>query len=251
MIKISAVEYLNTLPFVHGIKNSGYMKNYQLELDIPSVCSEKMIAQKADIGLVPVITLEKIKNYKIITDYCIGAERSVGSVLLLSDVPIKNIKSIYLDYHSRTTNSLVQLLFHKHLGINVLYKSGTLGFESKIQGEIAGVVIGDRALKMSNKFKYTYDLASLWNHYTGLPFVFACWVAIENISQQVLDDFCNAIDWGIKHKHDVIKNVKSSIDLKDYFENCISYNFDQNKKHGMKLFLEDVKSINTTILAAK
>ena len=224
MIKITAVEYLNTLPFVHGIKNSGYLENYLLELDIPSVCAEKMIAQKADIGLVPVVSLAKLENYQIITDYCIGAVKSVGSVLLLSDVPIENIKRVYLDYQSRTTNSLIKLLLVKYMDINVLWESGAIGFEEKIQGESAGIIIGDRAFEMVDTFTHSYDLASLWNQYTGLPFVFACWVEIGKLSQKVLNDCSKAIDWGVKHKYDVVKNVKKGIKLENYFENCISYN---------------------------
>jgi len=244
IIKISAVEYLNTLPFVHGINNSGFLKNYLLELDIPSACAEKMLAQKADIGLVPIVSLTKLKDYQIITDYCIGAISSVGSVLLLSDVPIEKIKCVMLDYHSQTTNSLIKVILSKYMNISVLWENGNVNYEKRIAGNNAGIVIGDRAFEMIGKHRYSYDLARLWNQYTGLPFVFACWVAIGELPKQVLDDFCKAIDWGVKHKFEAAKNVNSNINLENYFNNCISYDFDQDKKDAMELFFKEVRQLN-------
>jgi len=38
-IRISAISYLNSLPFVYGIKNSGFLTDYQMDLDAPcSLC---------------------------------------------------------------------------------------------------------------------------------------------------------------------------------------------------------------------
>ena len=41
-IKITAVSYLNTFPFVYGIQKSGFLEHYTLDLQVPSVCAEKL-----------------------------------------------------------------------------------------------------------------------------------------------------------------------------------------------------------------
>ena len=82
-IKISVVEYLNATPFVYGLLNSGCLNtdDVQIDLDIPSVCAKKLVDRTVDIGLVPVAIIPKLKEHYILTDYCIGADGKVNSVL--------------------------------------------------------------------------------------------------------------------------------------------------------------------------
>ncbi|MBL4577565.1 MAG: menaquinone biosynthesis protein [Flavobacteriales bacterium] len=243
MIKIIAVKYLNTLPFVHGIEKSGLLNDYLLELDIPSVCARKVEDGDADIGLVPVAALDNLKNFEIFTDYCIGAQKSVGSVLLVAEKPIDQLTEIYLDYQSRTTNYLIQIIYNKYLNTNPLWINGSVGFEKSISGSTGGIVIGDRALELKDKFQFSYDLATLWNEFTGLPFVFACWVAKSSVSKSIISDFSDALTWGVAHKHEAIKHNTMSIDLKHYFDNCISYEFTDKKKEALELYLEEMRKL--------
>ena len=103
MIKVSCVSYLNSQPFIYGLKNNSIINEIELSLDVPSVCAEKILSGKADIGLIPVAVIPQLKESHIISDYCIGADGKVETVLLLSDVPLEKIKSILLDYQSRTS----------------------------------------------------------------------------------------------------------------------------------------------------
>ena len=91
MIKISAVSYLNTLPFVYGIEQSGYLQNYLMELDTPALCAEKLIKGQVDIGLIPVAVLPELKYYRILSSYCIGADGPVKTVVLYSNSPLEKI----------------------------------------------------------------------------------------------------------------------------------------------------------------
>src|SRR5690606_37718031 len=77
-VKVSAVSYINTWPFMYGIKHAESLLDMcEIETDIPSRCAQKLIENQVDVGLVPVAALLDIPNYKIIADYCIG---SVGAV---------------------------------------------------------------------------------------------------------------------------------------------------------------------------
>ena len=107
MLKISAVSYLNTVPFIHGLKQSDLIHNIDLQLDYPSICADKLINRTVDLALVPVVVIPKLKDSHIISDYCIGADGAVDTVCLYSDVPITEIESIALDYQSRTSVALL------------------------------------------------------------------------------------------------------------------------------------------------
>ena len=93
-IRVAAVSYLNTKPLIYGFEK-GMMKNeIELVTDFPASIADMLITDKVDISLVPVATIPFLKEYHIITDYCIGSTGEVASVCLFSDVPIKEIKTI-------------------------------------------------------------------------------------------------------------------------------------------------------------
>ena len=125
MYRISAVSYLNTVPFVFGIKQSGYIDNYQLLLDVPSVCADKIINSEADIGLIPVSGIPYIKNCEIISDYCIGSQGKVKTVVLASKIPLNNISEVYLDLDSRTSAKLIKILAEKFWKKSIIWKDLT------------------------------------------------------------------------------------------------------------------------------
>ena len=108
--KLSVVSYLNTIPFIYGLKQSGLDKKLDISLDIPSVCAEKLLSGKVDIGLVPIVVIKQMENPQIISNFCIGADGEVDTVCLFSDVSIEKVESIYLDYQSKTSVELLKIL---------------------------------------------------------------------------------------------------------------------------------------------
>lgn len=241
MIRISAISYLNTKPFLYGIESCLLDKSeYSLTFDIPSVCAEKMILGIADIGLVPVVVLPKLTNHTIVSDYCIGADGPVTSVVLLSQQPLNEIKKIVLDYHSKTSVALVQCLASSYWKIFPEFIAAKDGFENITEDDTALVIIGDRAFEHKSKFAYCYDLAEEWNKFTELPFVFAVWVANKNVPLDFLQKFNNALKFGIENRKNIIVENQSKyplIKVSEYLLNNISYDLDESKMKGMKLFL--------------
>ncbi len=241
MIKISCVSYLNSKPFIYGLQNSSIKNEIDLQLDIPAECARKLEENIVDIGLVPVAALEEMEEYHIISDYCIGADGEVGSVVLASDVPLHHIQNILLDYQSRTSVILAQVLAEKFWKISPQFHDTRQNYESIIGGTTAGIIIGDRTFALKSKFKYIYDLAHEWKLFTNLPFVFACWVANKEVDRDFVKRFNEALRFGLMNSETVVSEFKketgTELDVRDYLENKISYAFDERKKFAMELFL--------------
>ena len=248
LIKISAVSYLNSKPFTYGIENSGYLSNYRLEQDIPSICAEKLLQNKVDIGLVPVAIIPMLRESYLLTDYCIGAVGPVSSVMLYSHVPLEKTTHIYLDYQSRTSVILARVLARYYWKINPEWINTREGFENHINDKSAAVVIGDRTFEMNGKYPYAFDLSEEWQKFTGLPFVFACWVANKKLPPEFLESFNKAIEFGITNIEDVIKHIRittdNRINIKEYLTKYISYSFDDLKKEALNKFLMYAKTLN-------
>jgi chorismate dehydratase len=233
------VNYLNTAPLVYGIKNSSLGNDIQLLPDYPANLAKALINGDIDIGLVPVAAIPRLHQWWLVGDYCIGAEGAVASVCLFSEVPLDHIKTVLLDYQSRTSVELVKVLIKEHWKLNVELITATDGFQEQIGGTTAAVVIGDRALKQRRLSKYSYDLAEAWKDFTGLPFVFAAWVSNKPLDQQFITAFNEANAFGVAHIDDVIRTVGNheEFDLKEYFQEYISYHLDEQKRRGLQRFL--------------
>jgi chorismate dehydratase len=158
-------------------------------------------------------------------------------------VPMQEIETVYLDYQSRTSVRLAQLLFEKHWKKDVVFKPATENYIEYINGTTAGVIIGDRALKQLTNFEYIYDLAGGWKEYTGLPFVFAAWIANKELPADFLAAFNAANAEGLKHIDTVVAETPFPYyDLKYYYTSDIHYLLDDEKKKGLHKFLELIQT---------
>lgn len=243
-VKISLVSYLNSRPFVYGLNHSNLINDIILSLDYPALCAEKMISKSVDLGLVPVAMIPQIKNAAIVSDYCIGATGTVQSVLLVSDVPLAEIKTVILDRESRTSVLLARLLAVEFWKIKPQWipEAGE-GFQ-KAKGNTAAVIIGDRALNERSRFNYIYDLSEEWFKMTGLPFVFACWVANKHLDRAFLVSFNAALKYGISHIDDMAGNELLSESEKNYLTRSIQYELNENKRKGLELYLKLIRQFN-------
>lgn len=242
-IKISVVSYINSIPFLYGLDILNE-NDIIIERDVPSDCAEKIIQNRVDIGLVPVAIIPELNKYTIITDFCIGSIKSSKTVLLLSNTSLKEIKNIYLDNESKTSAMLAKILAKRFWNINPQWHSKKITSDDKTD---AIVVIGDKTFNLSGKYEYQYDLTAEWFKYTQLPFVFACWVANKELSENFLTKFNHAITFGIIHKTEALKKYLNNkipfYEAEDYINNYISYEFDEAKKKGMNLFFSYLHKI--------
>ena len=234
-IKVSAVSYTNTKPFVYGLTHSKVIDQIDLSLDIPSDCARKLIENQVDIGLVPVAALLNIPDYQIISDYCIGATGAVNSVFIFSDKPIEGVKTLRLDTQSRTSNNLALVLLKNFWKINpeIVEEDGD-----------AFVLIGDRTFDKKAQYKYAYDLAAEWQNFTSMPFAFAVWAANKPINKKFIRKFNVALKLGLDNRLEVIKDHPlNGFDLEDYLLNKLDFNLDQKKREAINLFLSYIKAL--------
>jgi chorismate dehydratase len=239
-IRIGAVSYLNTKPLLYGLENGPIKDDIELILDYPANLVKALKSDQIDIGLIPVAALLGFDSYQIVSDYCIGTEGEVASVAVFSEVPMDEIETVILDYQSRTSVMLCKILFENHWKKDIRFVNATdESYIQQIKGSVAGLVIGDRALKIRNKFNYIYDLGLGWKEMTELPFVFAAWVAKKNLDPDFLTAFNDSNKAGIE----AIEHVCGlwnfpEYSLATYFNINISYHLDESKRQGMHQFLD-------------
>lgn len=243
-MRVAAVSYLNTKPLLYGVRHSDVMKEIELIEDYPARIAQMLIEDKVDVGLIPVAATVKLESWNIVGDYCIGCDGPVASVCLFSDVPVETVEKVLLDYQSRTSVNLAKILLREYWKKDVDFIDATgEDYRKEISGTTAGVVIGDRALQQRQKSKYVYDLGDAWKEHTGLPFVFAAWISKQKLPARFEQRFNEANALGLQHIDDVVKeNPFAAYDLKTYFTRNIQYRLTQDKREGLRLFLQKLKA---------
>ncbi len=240
-IKISAVSYANTYPFLYGIDKKLDSNLYEMSLDVPSECARKLKDKEVDLGLIPIAIIPEIENAKIISNYCIGADGPVKTVLLMSNIPLEKISTVYLDSDSRTSVQLLKTLSKEYWKTNWNYEilpkdfSGNSNIDSIL-------LIGDKT-QNSLPYKYVYDLALEWKSFTNKPFVFAAWVSNKELNIEFINQFNKALGFGINHINESINTYNKAINynLQEYLTSYISYHLDKEKEAAMSLFLDYIK----------
>ena len=284
-VRITAVSYLNTLPFIYGIEQRVAASSapsareagmplaggdIALSLRVPSLCAASAIEGETDIALIPVAAIPLIPDFQtagpdssrftpqIITDYCIGAEGAVDTVVLLSDTPLADIRRVYLDSHSRTSVQLVRVLAREHWHISPRWVdfadcasafAMSAGEGRGLEYGEAMVAIGDKVfgLRAAHDYAYSYDLAQEWHDFTGgLPFVFAAWVACTEAGLEYAPRLNEALAYGVGHIAESITgtmNRSRDFDFPQayhYLTQSIKFNLDDRKRAAMRLFWEKI-----------
>ncbi|MEO7922234.1 MAG: menaquinone biosynthesis protein [Chitinophagaceae bacterium] len=239
-IRVGIVNYVNTRPLVYGLERPPIKDLIELTGAYPSRLAEMLVNDEIDVGLVPIAILPKLPGYHIVGNYCIGTEGEIASVALFSEVPMNEIRKVYLDYQSRSSVALLRYLMKEYWGINPeIVEAVNEDYRKEIKGTTAGLVIGDRAFEQRKISTFIYDLGQEWRSITGLPFVFAAWVSNRKLPDDFIRLFDEANALGLQHIDEIVAAEPFELyDLKKYYTLHLSYELDERKKKGMKKFLE-------------
>jgi chorismate dehydratase len=249
-VKVSTVRYANSYPMNWGLKKGAAGSLIDIEFDHPSGVAAKLSAGRADIGLVPVAAIPTLKNPKIVGSWCIGTNGRVRTVMLMSNSPIEEIETIWLDHRSVTSVNLARVLAREYWQKEFRWESPGETFDYATINKSEGIVIiGDQCFGMENRFTYSYDLGEAWYSLTGLPFVFACWVAVNSPDRKFITIFDESIAVGIENREIAIAEMNTldtvtNEELATYLNENIDYRFDSQKRDAMNLFLGKIKTIN-------
>jgi chorismate dehydratase len=248
-LRISAISYLNTAPLMWDFEHGDAGTGFDISYTVPSQCAADLAAGAADIGIIPAAAYASISGLAILPGVAIASIRPVRSILLVSKVPLDQIRSVALDTSSLTSVALTKVLFAKWWGPGRIFTPMAPDIEKMMAGHNAGLVIGDPALKVDRSRYLTYDLAEEWIRLTGKPFVFAFWAvrlaALTNAPATVdlVGTFQESRDHGLRPASlDRIAQKwsprlgLSQAEIRAYLTENIYYDFDPACLDGLQLF---------------
>jgi chorismate dehydratase len=180
VIRIGAVNYLNTKPLIEDLQELA--PGAQLVLDIPSRLAEQLAQGRLEVALVPVIEYFRAGCYSIVPGIAIASRGPVLSVTLFSRQPWTGIRRVALDEGSRASAALTQILLSRRYGVDAELVPLPLASVAEEVDADAVLLIGDRAMRACLPgFTHSFDLGAEWQEWTGLPFVYAFWAVRPGI----------------------------------------------------------------------
>jgi chorismate dehydratase len=245
MFRIGAVSYLNTKPLVYGLRQRLRGKA-ELSLNLPSRLADDLEAGKLDIALIPSIEFLRgiPSGYRVVSNAAIACRGPVWSVRLLSRVPIARIRKLALDEGSRTSATMVKILLGERYGISPETVPLRMEQEPDLADADAVLVIGDRAMHPpTGLYEEIWDLGEQWCHWTGLPFVFAMWVARQGIHDlaAIADALETSRDDGVAHLEEIAAREAgphglTMLDLHSYFAHNLHFKLGPRELDGLEMY---------------
>lgn len=275
--RIGAVSYLNSKPLVEGLGE--LLPQTEIVLDYPSRLADHLVKGQLDVALIPSIEYFRGPQYQVISDACVAAHGPVLSVKLYSRVPWGQVQSLALDEGSRTSAALARILLAERHGVFPQLEPLPLDHRTGDAKTDAILLIGDRAiLPPSEQFLETWDLGQEWFEWTGLPFVFAMWVAsssrpndrprdqerddnadfgaathVQSVRDAELDRIgkalCQSRDLGVARLYEIAEREAPKLGLTlpttiKYLSENLQYQLGRAERSGLKLFYELASKMN-------
>ena len=243
--RLAASSYLNSAPLIWSFLHGSKRGQVDFVDEVPSRCAQLLREEKVDGALVPVIEYQRIDNGFLVPDVCVGSQKEVLSVVLVSkDTELEHVRTVALDESSRTSATLVKIIFREFLDHEPAWTVRTPDLAEMLERNDAALIIGDPGMTFPRAGLKVWDMANLWRAYTGLGFVFAMWMIADQAVEKARSvDFAGARDEGVSRVEEIILEYAKKIpmpvqDLRKYLTENIVFRVDNSMEQGLRLYFE-------------
>jgi chorismate dehydratase len=265
VMRIGAVNYLNSKPLVYGLE--AHARDVRLSYDLPSRLADSLAAGRLDVALIPSVEFFRTPGYSIVSDACVACRGPVLSVKLHFRVPPREVKRVALDEGSRTSAALTQILLAELLDVRPKWEPLPIGRGLDTTDADAVLLIGDRAIatgqtqqsncssrpnlqsaihnpKSAGEFVEVWDLGEKWSDWTGLPFVFAAWIARPEVDGRKVSLILNAArDAGTQHLDEIAARDAPQLGIStdvaiSYLSSNLHFQLGGEERAGLRKFYQ-------------
>jgi chorismate dehydratase len=246
-VRLGVVSFINTLPLIDGLEQ---LADVELRYSVPSRLLETLLAGEVDLGLCSSIDFQRAcEPLVVVPAGCLGCEGSTLTVRLYSSIPPEGLQRVHCDTDSHTSVILLGILLREmHGTAPTLVEYGPMTDEVPRSWPEAVMLIGDKVVTDAppqERYPYQLDLGAAWRDLTGLPFVFALWMARTSTDPALLDLAAAVLDRqrrhnrerldGMVHRRAVPRGWPRAL-ASDYLASKIRFDFDDRCRTGLELF---------------
>jgi chorismate dehydratase len=236
-VRIGRIPYVNCYPVYGAIDRGAVVLDGTLVTGVPSALNRRMAEGSLDISVVSAVEYARdARRYLLLPDLAISCDGPVRSVMLFSRraAPDLDGRRVIVSKSSMTSVALLELLFENVWHARPEFVAGDAEISDIAafdrEPHDARLVIGDAALVLRGEarpriidvvpnaavpsYPFAYDLGESWKAWTGLPFVFAVWVAQRSApvaaALGVHASLITSRDWGLRHLDELARQASQA-----------------------------------------
>ncbi len=241
-LRIGSVPYLNAKPLVDWFHSAECNVDVELTYAVPSQLAQMLRHDELDVANVSIFEAFQNPGLTLVPGISISAYGAVKSVRLFSQVPLAEVRTVALDTSSLTSAALTKILLSEQFHAQPQYVSQPPYLETMLHTCDAGLIIGDLKLFALHANTTVYDLGQGWFDLTGLPFVYAGWLArTDQATPEMTAILTRAKAWGLERLEILASTWAERMNLpldrsRDYLLNVMNYDLTPEQRHGMETF---------------
>ncbi len=215
VVRVGRIPYVNCYP-VYGAIDRRIVPLAATVVDgVPTALNRMMAVGGLDVSVVSAVEYARdAERYLLLPDLAISCDGPVQSVMLFAKRPAEDLagQRVLVSRSSMTSVALLEMLFRQVWRCRPSFVAGNAEISDVArfgdEEHEARLVIGDAALLLrgredGERYPFAYDLGLEWKRWTGLPFVFAVWVAQRSTAAadavHVHEGLLASRDWGVGH----------------------------------------------------
>ncbi len=216
-MRVGRIPYINCYPVYGAIDRKLVSLDAQLVDGIPSALNAAMSLGSLDVSVISAVEYARdAARYLLLPDLAISCDGPVRSVMLFARRPAEALGGgrVLVSRSSMTSVELLRLMFQQvwhalpafvpaDAEISDLQRSGAEAHDARLIIGDAALMLTSGASALAGDYPYVYDLGSVWKEWTGLPFVFAVWVAQRSTpvagALAVHAQLIASRNWGLDH----------------------------------------------------
>lgn len=256
ILRLGRINFVNVIPVHRHLKAQPEL--YEEVPEVPSRLNRLLRAGQLDVAEVSSVEYAQGQDqYLILPDLGLSTSGPVHSVLLLSRLPMEAWRggTIQAPFESETSVALLRVYLQKLWGLDCrLLPEGQGGAAG--EDPVAVLRIGDRAIQAaaSGAWPHVWDLGQVWQQWTGLPLVYALWVARADSALQhpaplaaLHQALLQARDQGIEDLDGCAAQAAASLGgdqgfYRDYFR-ALHYHLGPAELAGLARFYEELRQV--------
>lgn len=180
--RIGVVSFVNTLPLIDGLET---LADVEWRHSVPSGLIDLLLSREVDLALCSSIDYQRSPDSLVIVPCGIlGCDGPTLTVRLYASRPLHTLSRVYCDRDSHTSIVLMRILLREIFGAD----PAIIDFDARehvaenrpVEWPEAMLLIGDKVVTDSPpavRYPHQLDLGAAWANLTGLPFIFAAWMA--------------------------------------------------------------------------
>ncbi len=238
---VGTVVYLNSRPLTYRVSEEA--DDVRVVADLPSRLADRLASGELSAALLPSIISFSRADQVVISDACVACEGPVRSVKLFCRVPPAKIRTLALDEGSRTSVALARILLRERFEIQPRLECLPIGASWEENPADAILLIGDRCMQAPpGRFEAVWDLGGEWTRWTGLPFVFAVWMAHPGPDALRLGRLLTAArDRGKARLAEIARSEAPALGLREadclsYLRDHLRFDLGARERQGLELF---------------